>query len=191
MARPRSPEKRDAILNATARALAEHGLGASTSTIAKLAGVAEGTIFTYFDTKDVLLNELYLQLKAGLREKLMSQFPASADAQARVRHAWDRYLDWGLANPDGRRALRQLDVSGVITPASREAGATGFAPISEVLRGDSASKRLLAKSMHKFTGALFMSVAETAMEFIVAEPARESGFRNAGFRALQAAARAM
>ncbi len=41
------------------------------------------------------MNELYLQLKAGMREKLMSQFPENADAQARVRHAWDCYVDWG------------------------------------------------------------------------------------------------
>ncbi|MCA3789336.1 TetR family transcriptional regulator, partial [Burkholderia sp.] len=52
MARPRSPDKHDAILAAAARALAEDGATATTARIARLAGVAEGTVFTYFETKD-------------------------------------------------------------------------------------------------------------------------------------------
>ncbi len=43
MARPRSEDKRNAILSAAIETLAELGVRASTSKIAKVAGVAEGT----------------------------------------------------------------------------------------------------------------------------------------------------
>jgi AcrR family transcriptional regulator len=47
------------------RAFAQSGIAASTSAIARSAGVAEGTLFRYFATKDELLNELYLSIKQG------------------------------------------------------------------------------------------------------------------------------
>jgi AcrR family transcriptional regulator len=51
MARPRSEDKRNAILEAATEVVAEQGVSAPTARIAKRAGVAEGTLFTYFENK--------------------------------------------------------------------------------------------------------------------------------------------
>lgn len=56
MARPLSEDKHNAILAAAAEAVAALGMSAPTARIAAGAGVAEGTLFTYFPTKDVLFN---------------------------------------------------------------------------------------------------------------------------------------
>ena len=58
MARPRSEDKRSATVSpdAAAQVVAEYGVSAPTAKISKVAGVAEGTLFTYFATKDELLN---------------------------------------------------------------------------------------------------------------------------------------
>jgi hypothetical protein len=48
MARIKSSEKRSAILQAAVREIAEVGLGAPTAKIARRAGLAAGTRFTYF-----------------------------------------------------------------------------------------------------------------------------------------------
>jgi len=187
VARPRSPDKHDAILAAAARALAEDGASATTARIAKLAGVAEGTVFTYFETKDALLNALYLSLKAGLREAMMTGFPEHAPAEQAVRHAWNGYVSWGVANPDGRRALQQLGVSGRIDDAHRAAGAEGFGGIGSLLREQvAASGGLNRDDAHAFCSALFTSIAETAMESIARDPARADAYREAGFRAMWA-----
>ena len=64
MARPKSDNKRKAILESAMELFAERGIGhAPTSAISAAAGVAEGTLFTYFKTKDELLNELYRELR--------------------------------------------------------------------------------------------------------------------------------
>ncbi|HBU1218435.1 TPA: TetR family transcriptional regulator, partial [Klebsiella pneumoniae] len=57
MARPKSEDKKQALLEAATAAFAQSGIAASTSAIARSAGVAEGTLFRYFATKDELLNE--------------------------------------------------------------------------------------------------------------------------------------
>ena len=71
MARPLSEEKRSAILGAATAVVAALGVSAPTVKIAKDAGVAEGTLFTYFPTKDELLNRLYLELKMDLRDAIL------------------------------------------------------------------------------------------------------------------------
>ena len=61
MARLRSSEKRRAILQAAVYEIAEAGLGAPTSKIARRAGVAEGTLFIYFPNKEELFKAVVRQ----------------------------------------------------------------------------------------------------------------------------------
>src|ERR1700689_4325064 len=115
MARPKSEDKRNAILDAATRLFAERGLTAApTSEISKQAGVAEGTLFTYFRTKDDLINSLYREIKLELADAMMSDFPRKKNVGTRMRHVWDRYVNWGIANPKQRKVLGQLTVSEVV-----------------------------------------------------------------------------
>ena len=109
MARPKSEDKRNAILEAAIRVFAKRGLTAApTSEISKQAGVAEGTLFTYFETKDDLINALYREIKLELADAMMSDFPRKKNVRIRLRHVWDRYVNWGAANPEQRKVLAQL-----------------------------------------------------------------------------------
>src|SRR5277367_1020032 len=108
MPRPRSDDKRAAIMSAAARVIAAQGLGAPTATIAKEAGVANGSLFTYFDTKADLLNQLYLELKAEMGAAALGGLP-DGDGRDAMLHMWSHWLHWAATYPDKRRALAQLD----------------------------------------------------------------------------------
>ena len=75
MPRPRTGDKRAAILRAATKTIAEDGIGASTASVAKVAAVAEGSLFRYFPDKDKLLNELYRELKLDMRSAMIAGFP--------------------------------------------------------------------------------------------------------------------
>ncbi len=90
MARPRSEDKRTAILEAAAEAVAALGVSAPTAQIAKGASVADGTLFTYFAKKDELLSRLYLKHKTDLRDAIMAGFLSGGSLIDRSRHVWDR-----------------------------------------------------------------------------------------------------
>src|ERR1700726_103168 len=99
MARPKSQDKRNALLAAAIELIAEQGLRVPTPKIAHGAGVAEGTLFTYFETKESLLNELYVELKREEREEMMRDYPVHASLQDRARHLWDTYVGLGITHP--------------------------------------------------------------------------------------------
>lgn len=73
MARPKSEDKKQALLEAATQAIAQSGIAASTAVIARNAGVAEGTLFRYFATKDELINTLYLHLKQDLCQSMIME----------------------------------------------------------------------------------------------------------------------
>jgi len=115
VARPKSEDKRNAILNTAIRLFAERGLTAApTSEISKQAGVAEGTLFTYFKTKDDLINALYREIKLELADAMMSDFPRKKNVRTRLQvfalaGLWDQWK-----SPDGQiiESLHDPDPAG-------------------------------------------------------------------------------
>ena len=93
MPRPRSDDKRSAILAAATRVIVTKGLGAPTMGIAKEAGVANGSLFTYFETKADLFNQLYLELKTEMASAAMKDFPDDAELRTQFFHIWQRWMN--------------------------------------------------------------------------------------------------
>src|SRR6202023_686562 len=134
MARPLSEDKGTAIIEAATEVVAMLGVSAPTAKIAKSAGVAEGSLFTYFANKDELLNRLYLELKMDLRDAVITGYPAGKSLVDRSRHFWDRYIGWGSAHPLKRRAMRQLAVSDRITEATKKLAGDAFGELNSMMR---------------------------------------------------------
>lgn len=120
VARPRSEDKRMAILEAATEAIAEAGLGASTALIARKAGVAEGTIFRYFASKDDLYNALYVHLKQDFCRSMIGKLDSKNDHKENIRYVWNSFIDWGLTKPEANLAARKLEVSSRITDESKK-----------------------------------------------------------------------
>lgn len=182
MARPKSEDKQNAILNAAIHEIAEHGVSAPTARIAKTAGIAEGSLFTYFSNKDELLNHLYLYLKEELRESMMSDYPKAENVKNRIRHAWDKYVEWGVANPVKRIVLAKLGMSNKVSENTKALGTEAFADII-IMINESTAKGLLRNYPNSFVRAIMRSLADATMDFIIGEPNQTEYFNNAGFEA--------
>lgn len=167
MARPRSEDKRSAILDAAVAEFAVRGVWTTpTAAISKAAGVAEGTLFTYFASKERLINELYVGLKLQLADAMFSTYPTEQEPRERLRHLWDQFVRWGVANPEKFKVMMQLVVSDQITAESR---AFGYAPFAETERLvlDCVERKLIRKHPVEFVAAMFGGLAETTMKFVV------------------------
>ena len=182
MARPRSEDKRNAILAAAIEVIAEQGLAAPTSRIAKVAGVAEGTLFTYFDNKDELFNALYVQLKSATRAHLLNDYPTQGSVREQIQHVWQRYVSWGVAHPHKRVALSRLVVSDSLTAQSRALGMEGFQAFHAMLT-ENINNGLLRQQSPQFVSAILGALAETTMDFMLQHPGTADEYARAGFEA--------
>jgi AcrR family transcriptional regulator len=183
MSRPRSDEKRSAILQAATRVIVTQGLSAPTAGIAKEAGVANGSLFTYFETKADLFNQLYLQLKGEMASATMSNLPESAGLRQQMFHIWQNWMNWAMCFPEKRRALAQLGVSDEITPATRAAAHKTMAGVAELLERTRANGPMRRVPMG-FVLAMMNSVAEATMDFMTQDSTNAKKHCKAGFEAL-------
>jgi AcrR family transcriptional regulator len=183
MANPLSEEKRNALLTAATNEVASAGVAASTIRIAKNAGVAEGTLFVYFPTKDDLLNQLYLDLKSDLMGILAADFPANASIQEQIQHLWSRFIDWGASDPDKRRALRQLSVSERITEVSQNAGDAMFYNLQTVVE-NGYKAGILREQPISFLGGVINSLADMVLQMASRDPVKLDQYKSLGWEAL-------
>ena len=64
-------KKRKKIIEISLKLFVERGFhGTPTSLIAKEAGIANGTLFNYFKTKDILINEVYKEIKLKQKKSI-------------------------------------------------------------------------------------------------------------------------
>jgi AcrR family transcriptional regulator len=180
MARPRSEDKREAIMAAAIRVIAAQGLSAPTALIAKEAGISNGSLFTYFETKADLFNSLYLELKTEMATTALKGFPAGNDLRKQMFRVWS---NWTGASVSKRRALAQLHVSEEITPATRAAAHQAMAGIAELLERARANGPLRNAPMG-FVAAIMNSLAEATMDFMIHDPTNAKKHCRVGFDAL-------
>jgi AcrR family transcriptional regulator len=183
MARPRSEDKRNAIMAAATRVIVTHGLSAPTALIAQEAGVSNGSLFTYFETKTDLFNQLFLELKAGKAAAAVAGLPAGAELRDQVFHVWSNWMAWAVSNPEKQRALAQLAVSDEITPASRAAAYKTMAVVAEMLERIRANGPLRT-APKGFVIAIMNSLAEATMDFMIQDPTNAKKHCKVGFDAL-------
>jgi AcrR family transcriptional regulator len=183
MPRPRSGDKRAAIMSAATRVIAAQGLSAATATIAREAGVSNGSLFTYFDTKAELLNELYLELKSDMGAAALGGLPADGGLREQMLQMWSRWLSWATAHPQKRRALAQLEVSDEITPATHQAASSRLTGIAALLER-SRENGPMRDAPLSFVFALANSLAEATIDFSIRDPGNADAHSRAGFDAL-------
>lgn len=168
MARPRSEDKRQALLEAAVGEFAVRGWTTPTSAISRAAGVAEGTLFTYFASKDVLLNELYRSLKLEAAGAMLAGYPHGGTARDKFRHVWMAYLRFAGRHPLKCKVMGQLRVSDKLTPETRQAGNAAFVELLAEAE-DCVRRKLVRQVPVHFIGAMFNGLAEATLA-AMAEP---------------------
>ena len=183
MARPRSDDKRNAIMSAAICVIASQGLGAATATIAKEAGVSNGSLFTYFETKADLMNHLYIELKTEMAAAALDRLPTESDIRKQALHMWSHWLRWATSCPEKRRTLARLGVSDDITPESRQTGHQTMAGIAKLLERSRENGPMRNVPLG-FVVALMSAMADATIDFMTHDPANAKKHCKVGFDAL-------
>lgn len=180
MARALSEEKRQGILKAAADMISLQGLAASTAAISQAAGVATGTLFNYFPSKDDLLNHLYLETFGNLADQMLDGFPEEGTAREQFEHVWRRLVVWGVANPELYQVKYLLRRSDRIRDDVRRKTESEFEEIRlklvNCLRDRSAPEHVPF-----FTTLVHERLADATVEAIAANPEQREALIKTGF----------
>ena len=183
MARPRSEDRRNAILAAATRVVATQGLTAATATIAKEAGVSNGSLFLYFETKTTLLNELYITLKSEMAAAAIAGLPADDAPREQVRHLWAQWLRWATTNPEKRRTLAQLEVADEVTAESQQIVRQAQADLAELLERSRENGPMRDVPLG-FVLTLTSALADATMDAVIREPEQAEAHSTTAFEAV-------
>ncbi|RMH40405.1 MAG: TetR/AcrR family transcriptional regulator [Deltaproteobacteria bacterium] len=98
--RPQGGDKRERILDAAERVFARHGFfNARVAEIARDAGVADGTIYLYFKSKDDLLISLFESRMERINRQLAERVAAETTAADRLRTFLHAYAELARDQP--------------------------------------------------------------------------------------------
>jgi AcrR family transcriptional regulator len=93
-------EKEQKILDTSLVLFVEKGFhGTSTAEIAKTAGVATGTLFHYFKTKEELIDRLYIYTKENILEEVEGDYDNNKALKDNVKSLWLKFVCLGLKEP--------------------------------------------------------------------------------------------
>lgn len=97
----RDPDKPQQIIDAAVRVFARNGFyNSRVSDIAREAGIASGTIYLYFKTKDEILVTLFREKMAAFVKALRTEIAREHDPEAKIRRLVRLHFEVLEASPD-------------------------------------------------------------------------------------------
>lgn len=116
-------EKKERIYQAALKLFNQKGFDKTpTSLISKEAGVATGTLFHYFKTKEDLINSLYLRCKEYMLERIIQGVEAERTYKSKMKRIYYNFLQWGMANQEEFLFFQQFSNSPYIRDLTRREG---------------------------------------------------------------------
>ncbi|WP_321507142.1 TetR/AcrR family transcriptional regulator [uncultured Methanoregula sp.] len=120
-------DKQEAILDAALRLFTKRGFfGTPTSLISKEAGVATGTLFFYFKTKEELIDTLYLRVKAEAAQAMCRDLEEEPDAKAKLNRLGRNAIAWGMEHPEKMKFMEYFAHSPFVSSTAQEEGMSRF-----------------------------------------------------------------
>jgi AcrR family transcriptional regulator len=117
-------DKRTDILQAALLLISEQGFHAApVSQIAEQAKVGAGTVYRYFENKEDLLNQLYLEVKGRIHEAMNRGITAEMPLEALFKRLWMNVFEFDVTHPQEFSFAEQYCDSPFLTDKTRAAGA--------------------------------------------------------------------
>ncbi len=105
-------DKQKDLLAAALRLFVQYGFhGTPTSKIAKEAGVANGTLFHYYKTKEDLIVSLYIDIKTRMGEYIETKAISDKSAKKKFRNQFTAVIQWSLENQNEFYFIQQFHTS--------------------------------------------------------------------------------
>ncbi|MDB5283782.1 MAG: Transcriptional regulator, TetR family [Bacteroidota bacterium] len=148
-------DKRKSIMEASLKLFGEKCVqDTSTASISQEANVGTGTLFCYFDSKEDLVNALYLESKEELAVYIEAGVWEQTTFKTQLKHIWDRTIEWYIENPRKIKFMWQFRSSPLITKITHEKAVMRFTVMADVVKKAIASGEATTASAELLTSLI-------------------------------------
>jgi TetR/AcrR family transcriptional regulator, repressor of fatR-cypB operon len=129
----KSEIKRAALVQATISLVNNNGFHATPmAKIAKMAGVSPGTIYLYFENKQDLVNQVYIEVKAAFTAFAFKDYQPDMPVEQGFEIIWKSIADFKLTEVKEALFLAQCDNTPIIDESSRKEGLKHLQPLLDL-----------------------------------------------------------
>ncbi|MGV6860687.1 MAG: TetR/AcrR family transcriptional regulator [Putridiphycobacter sp.] len=151
--------KKEIILETTLNLIAKNGLsGSPMSQIAKASGVATGTIYHHFKSKEEIINAIYLSKKKDFGNILANYQQLDASFKTKFYGIWEAFYDYFVENPLIFHFTQQISFSPIITPEVKAEGESHYAYIYELFELAKKNKEVIDMDVNVMVQMVFGNI---------------------------------
>jgi AcrR family transcriptional regulator len=163
-------DKKEKIIETALRLFVDNGFhGTATSKIAQEAGVANGTLFNYFKSKDELVMALYVSVKDDMALFIEKNTAKSDSLKEVMKSQFLSSLFWALDNQLKFRFIQQFHTSPYVGKIEQEVIKSQVLPHLTLIQMG-IEKGLLKKLPVDFVYALIGSQTFGAYQYLISKP---------------------
>ncbi len=158
-----STDKKQRILNATMELIAENGLhNTPMSQVSKRSKVSAGTIYHYFESKEEIINHLYLDLKKEIIDSAFHNYDRETPYQQRFFLVWRNFFDYLISKSHQLSFIEQCSTSPLISDKAKEAGHHYMKPLGEFTQEGIETGNLKKMDIQLIISLIYGSIVSTA-----------------------------
>lgn len=132
--RHRDQQKVTKAFEAALQVIGQQGIaGLKMQQLAKVSGMATGTLYIYFKDKNDLLNQMYVHYTRQIHRSIWGDTHTDASYEERFRRKWYNYLRFVHQFPAEMVFLEQYNRSPFATEQTIEAGSNLLEPLLEII----------------------------------------------------------
>ena len=129
----KSIDKRTALLKATLSLVNNGGIqSASMAKVAKMANVSPATIYLFFESKQELVNQLYLDVKGSFAEAAFREQKSDDEVKKSFEKIWIAMAAFKLEHKEEASFLSQCDNTPMIDEETRQEGLKYLSPLFDL-----------------------------------------------------------
>ncbi len=128
-----SMDKKALILHSTLKLITENGFHATpVSLIASDSGVAAGTIYRYFKSKDDIINELYANVKKDFNDAILKGMEEGISEKDEYSLKWKNMINYFIKNPFEAKFMDQFATSPFINKEIVKSSLTRYSHLRDL-----------------------------------------------------------
>ncbi|WP_405604699.1 TetR/AcrR family transcriptional regulator [Polaribacter sp. Asnod1-A03] len=129
----KSIDKKNALVKATIELVNNNGFHATPmSKIAKMANVSPATIYLYFENKQDLVNQTYIEVKEKYTKYAFETYNTNMSVEDGFELIWKRIAEFKLKECENAMFLAQCDNTPMIDEKSRQEGIKHLQPLLDL-----------------------------------------------------------